>query len=60
MTFGIAGFREFTNALREQPAWRAELRRLALTDEILELPAVVNLLSEEVVERAEAEGVGLL
>ena len=38
MTFAVEDFREFAHILYEHPEWREELRRLTLTDDILELP----------------------
>lgn len=46
MAMTAAEFRELVNALYEHPEWRAELRRLVLTDEILSLPEIVRQLAE--------------
>jgi len=34
--------------LEARPEWRAELRRLLIPDELLELPAVVRQLAEDI------------
>lgn len=54
MPFTVADFHDLARLLYEHPEWRAEVRRLVLTDEILELPALVRQLVEE--HRAFAEG----
>ena len=46
MPFTVADFHDLARLLYEHPEWRAELRRLVLTDEILELPALVRQLAE--------------
>jgi flagellar biosynthesis GTPase FlhF len=46
MAFTINELREMIRFLEEHPEWRAELRRLLLTDKILELPAIVRELAE--------------
>ncbi len=46
MTFAVADFPDLLRLLGEHPEWRAELRRHVLTDELLELPALVRLLAE--------------
>ncbi|MCS7059898.1 MAG: hypothetical protein RMN25_01925 [Anaerolineae bacterium] len=46
MPFDVSEFREWIGALYEHPEWRAELRRVVLTDELLELPVVVQKLAE--------------
>jgi len=38
MTFHVEDFRDLVRILEEKPEWRAELRRLILTDELLALP----------------------
>jgi len=55
MTFAVEDFREFAHILYEHPEWREELRRLTLTDDILELPGIVRKLAESVSELAEAQ-----
>jgi vacuolar-type H+-ATPase subunit I/STV1 len=42
MPFSVEEFRDLVRILEERPEWRAELRRLVLTDEILTLPALVR------------------
>lgn len=46
MSFTVEEFRDLVSILEQQPQWRAELRRLLLTDELLELPNVVRELAE--------------
>ncbi|MCS7088121.1 MAG: hypothetical protein NZL91_05440 [Thermoflexales bacterium] len=46
MALEYADFRALVEALQAHPEWRAELRRLVLTDELLELPALVRELAE--------------
>jgi hypothetical protein len=46
MAFTVEEFRDLVRILEEHPEWRAELRRLVLTDEILTLPALVRDLVE--------------
>ncbi|MCS7221267.1 MAG: hypothetical protein RML36_08120 [Anaerolineae bacterium] len=53
MPFTVADFHDLARLLYEHPEWRAEIRRLVLTDEVLELPALIRQLVEE--HRAFAE-----
>lgn len=46
MAFTMNELREMFRILEEHPEYRAQLRRLLLTDQILELPAVVQELAE--------------
>ena len=46
MAFTVEEFRDLVRILEERPEWRAELRRLVLTDEILTLPELVRALVE--------------
>lgn len=55
MPFTVADFHDLARLLYEHPEWRAEVRRLVLTDEILELPALVHRLAEEQHALAEAQ-----
>lgn len=48
-------FRQWIDALYQHPEWREELRRIVLTDEILELPALVREIAERVAELAAAQ-----
>lgn len=41
MPFTVEEFRDLVRILEERPEWRGELRRLALTDELLSLPEQV-------------------
>ena len=59
MPFTVAEFHDLVRILEEHPEWRAEIRRLVLTDEILTLPELVRdliqaqLRTEERVTRVE-------
>ncbi|HXH11859.1 MAG TPA: hypothetical protein VNP04_19105 [Alphaproteobacteria bacterium] len=46
MAFTVEEFRDLVRLLEERPEWRAELRRLVLTDELLALPELVRALVE--------------
>ncbi|MCS6816140.1 MAG: hypothetical protein N0A16_08705 [Blastocatellia bacterium] len=46
MAFTLKDFHDLVRILEEHPEWRAELRRLLLTDQLLELPTVVHELAE--------------
>jgi hypothetical protein len=46
MAFTVEEFRDLVRILEEHPEWRAELRRLVLTDDILTLPELVRALVE--------------
>ena len=46
MAFTIRDFHDLIKLLEERPEWREELRRLILTDELLELPEIVRQLAE--------------
>ncbi|MFN0071645.1 MAG: hypothetical protein ACKVVP_09195 [Chloroflexota bacterium] len=46
MTFTVEDFHDLIALLEQQPAWRAELRRQLLTDEILTVPVLVRELSD--------------
>lgn len=46
MAFTIDDFQDLLRLLEEHPEWRAELRRQVLTEELLELPALVRQLAE--------------
>ena len=46
MAFTVEEFLDLVRILEEHPEWRAELRRLVLTDEILTLPELVRALVE--------------
>lgn len=55
MTFDVAEYHALVKLLYEHPEWRAEMRQLLLSEEILTLPAVVRELSVIVKELAEAQ-----
>lgn len=46
MAFGVEDFQDLVRLVEQHPEWRAELRWLVLTEELLELPAVVRELAE--------------
>ena len=46
MPFTVEDFHDFVVILEKKPEWRAELRRLVLTDDILRLPEIVKELVE--------------
>ena len=46
MAFTVSDFNDLVQLLNAHPEWRGELRRLVLTDDILELPAIVRDLAE--------------
>lgn len=46
MALTVKDFHDLVRILEEHPEWRAELRRLLLTDQLLELPALVHELAE--------------
>jgi outer membrane murein-binding lipoprotein Lpp len=52
MAFTVRDFQGLVRALERRAEWKAELRRLLLTDELLSLPRVVRELAEEVRELA--------
>ena len=44
MPFNVEEFQDLIRLLQERPEWRADLRRLVLTDELLALPELVRAL----------------
>jgi len=63
MSFTIDDFQDLVRLLGEHPEWRVELRRQVLSDELLELPALMRELAEaqgrtepRVTQLAEAQG----
>jgi hypothetical protein len=48
MTFTVRDFHDLVEILEVEPVWRAELRRLILTDDILGLPEALRQLTENV------------
>ena len=46
MAFTVQEFRDLVQILEQHPEWRAELRRLVLTEELLTLPQIVRELVE--------------
>ena len=46
MPFTVTDFLDLVRLLEQQPEWRAELRRLVLTDEVLALPQTIQSLAE--------------
>ncbi|MEZ4710585.1 MAG: hypothetical protein R3A44_25520 [Caldilineaceae bacterium] len=55
MAFTVSDFHDLVVILEEQPEWRAEMRRLILTDDILGLPQALRDLAKTVHEWAEAQ-----
>ena len=55
MPFTVADFSDLVQLLERQPEWRAELRRLLLTEELLSLPQTVQALAEDVRALTEAQ-----
>jgi len=47
MSFTVAEFHDLVRLVEERPEWRAELRRLVLTEELLALPEQVALLRRD-------------
>ncbi|MBA2447184.1 MAG: hypothetical protein H0V51_04065 [Chloroflexi bacterium] len=45
MVFSVGDFHDLVRLLEQNPEWRAELRRLVLTEELLRLPALVGELA---------------
>ncbi len=46
MPFTVRDFPDLLRLLEQHPEWQAELRRQVLTEELLELPALVRRLTE--------------
>ncbi len=46
MAFSVQDFHDLVRLLAERPEWRAQLRPLILTEELLALPAIVQRLAE--------------
>jgi septal ring factor EnvC (AmiA/AmiB activator) len=55
MPFSVEDFHDLVRLLAEHPEWRAELLQLVLSDELLELPALVRQLVERVGTLADAQ-----
>ena len=55
MPFTVEDFRDLIRIVEERPEWRADLRRLVLTDELLSLPEQVAKLTGQVAGLAEAQ-----
>lgn len=54
MAFTVSDFHDLMRLLDQHPEWRAELRRLLLTEELLSLPQVVRELAEAQARTEEA------
>ena len=54
MAFTVRDFHDLVEIMETQPVWRAEMRRLVLSDDILKLPQEIRELSQIVREFAEA------
>lgn len=46
MPFSVEEFRDLIRLLEERPEWRADLRRLILSEELLALPGLVRELTQ--------------
>ena len=55
MPLTAAEFHDLIRLIEAHPEWRAELRRLVLTDELLALPQQVGVLTHEVTTLAATE-----
>ncbi|MBX3013510.1 MAG: hypothetical protein KF832_18465 [Caldilineaceae bacterium] len=55
MAFTVRDFHDLVEILEEHPAWRAEVRRLVLTDDFLGLPQALRDLAQSVREWTEAQ-----
>lgn len=55
MPFTVEDLHDLIRLLEQRSDWRAELRRLLLSADVLELPALVRQLAEEVQELARAQ-----
>lgn len=53
MAFTVRDFHDLVEIMETQPIWRAEMRRLVLTEDILNLPQEIQALSRSVAELAE-------
>ncbi|MER3449647.1 MAG: hypothetical protein C4315_07750, partial [Chloroflexota bacterium] len=51
MPFTVEDFRDLIKLLEAHPEWRAELRRMILTEELLLLPGELSSFRQEVLER---------
>jgi hypothetical protein len=55
MAFTVDDFHALLRLLEQHPEWRADLRRLLLTEELLGLPQAVRALADQVARLAEAQ-----
>jgi hypothetical protein len=55
MAFTVDDFQDLIRLLGERPEWRAELRKHVLSDELLELPAIVRQLAERMDQLVETQ-----
>jgi uncharacterized protein YoxC len=55
MSFTVKDFHDLVVIMEEQPIWRAEMRRLVLTDDILGLPQALRDLAQSVRELSELQ-----
>lgn len=54
MVFRVEDFHDLVRLLEERPEWRAELRRLVLTEDLLALPEQIARLRQETEQRFQA------
>ncbi len=55
MAFTVRDLQDLIVLLEEHPEWRAQMRRLVLTDDVLALPSIVEEIAAEVRALAEAQ-----
>ncbi len=55
MPFAVEDFHDLLRLLEAHPEWRADLRRVVLTESLLALPDAVNALTQQVAALAEAQ-----
>jgi ABC-type transporter Mla subunit MlaD len=53
VAFGVHDFQDLLRLLDERPEWQAELRRRLLTEEMLDMPALLRRLAEAQVRTVE-------
>jgi len=53
VAFAVQDFHDLLRLLEQHPEWQADLRRIVLTDELLELPALVRRMAEAQVRTEE-------
>ncbi|NJN82287.1 MAG: hypothetical protein HC802_08415 [Caldilineaceae bacterium] len=46
MAFSVQDFQDLVSLLEEHPKWRSEMRRLILTEEMVDIPRALERLTE--------------